>query len=293
MLLEKGVSIIASGHHYYGRMAFNLAKTIKAVDRDCKIQVITSGSALNPIRKNDKWVFDYITYADPDLGGFELKLHIDELTVFENCLLLDADCAWVSKESPIKLIDHLSDKCNFTAITEGVYDIKEPEKSDISKKYYFWADVEELINKYDLKSMIYQWRTEVMFIKKCDDINTFFETARIVHHDARNKLTTLKLFAHNVPDELCINVSASIHGLWPHKYKWEPSFWHRLHSENIPQIEDMQGRYYILSCGSNMTSPAVKKLYDRLVRAASYKLGMAHVFELVNKKEMMPDRQQM
>jgi hypothetical protein len=292
MLLNKGVSIIATGDHYYGRMAFNLAKTIKAIDKNCPVQLITHGNALNPVRSRDHWVFDIITHADIG-NGFEAKLHIDKLTAFENCLLLDADCAWVSKVSPVKLIEQLSEKCFFTSITEGYFNIAEPEKSDVNTKYYFWADVPQLISEYALVDKIYQWRTEVMFLKQCTDVTELFESARYIHAHAQEDLDSLKLFAHHIPDELCINVAACIHRIHPHQYKWQPSFWHRLHSENTPPIETLQSNYYILSCGSNMTSPAVKKLYDRIVKAASYKLGMQHVFELINKKQMMPSRQQM
>jgi len=291
-MLKNGVSIIATGHHYYGRMAFNLAKTIKAIDKTCPIQIITNGVALNPIGARSHWVFDFITHTQIT-DGFEVKLHIDKLTEFENCLLLDADCAWVNKQSPIDLIEHLSNTCDFTGITEGFFDVNQPEKSDVNTKYYFWADVNQLITAYTLVDKIYQWRTEVMFLKQCENVAKLFETARYVHAHAQQDLDSLKLFAHNIPDELCINVAACIHHMHPHQYKWRPSFWHRLHSENAPQIDDLQQNYHVLSCGSNMTSPAVKKLYDRIVKAASYKLGMQHVFELINKKQMMPTRQQM
>lgn len=287
-----GVTIVAAGHPYYGRMAFNLAKTIKAIDRTCPIEIITHGNALNHISEKEMWVFDYIVQAE-NINGFELKLHVNELTNFDECLLLDADCVWVNKRSPINLIKELSGVCDFTGITEGFYDISEPEKSDTNDRYYFWADVHQIINEYNLKFIIYQWRTEFLFFKKTGITETLFATARAIYKEAATKLPSLKLFAGHVPDELALNIAVSLCGIHPHKYKWQPSFWHRLTYENVPQMDEMIDRYYILSCGSNMNTGNVKRAYDMFVKAASYKLGMQHTFQLISKREMMPERQKM
>lgn len=290
--MNKGVCIVAVGHPYYGRMAFNLAKTIKAIDRTCPIQLITDGSAMAHVAEAQRWVFDQTTHATT-ANGFKVKLQIDEVCAFDECILMDADCAWVSKSSPLHLIEQLGAQCDFTGITEGYYDIDEPEKSDLSDKYYLWADAEELINKYNLAGKIYQWRTEFMYIKKCELVNNLFGSARHVYDNAQTDLASLKLFANHVPDELGINVAACICKIAPHKYKWQPTFWHRLHNDNAPQLESLYGNYYALSCGSNVNSMNVKKLYDRVVKAASYKLGMQHVFPLISKRDIMPARQQM
>lgn len=289
---NKGVCIVATGHPYYGRMAFNLAKTIKAIDRTCRIQIVADGTSLTHISKGDLWVFDIITNA-MEGNGFKLKLHVDEWMAFDECLLLDADCAWVSSHSPIELIDQLSTACDFTAITEGVYNIDKPEQSDLSAKYYLWANADDLINAYNLRGKIYQWRTELMYIKRCEKTCDMLGAARRIYDTVQADVPSLQLFAQNVPDEIGINVAACMCDMHPHKYKWQPTFWHRLHNDNAPQVEDLCNNYYALSCGSNVSSMNVKKLYDRIVKAASYKLGMQHVFPLISKRDIMPTRQRM
>jgi hypothetical protein len=291
MLNKKGIVVIATGHPYYGRMAFNLAKTIKSVDRSCPIQLICDATALDHVSGRETWVFDDVTHV-PASNAFRLKLHVDQLSQFEEFILMDADTAWVATQSPIDVIDQLSSVCEFSGITEGFYDYDDPQKSDVCKTYYFWADTQELNSEYELGGKIYQWRTEFMYVKKCHITKLLFETARYVY-DQAHQLTTLKHFAGHVPDELGINVAACAHGIKPHIYKWRPTFWHRIHGETISSIEHLQSAYYALSCGSNVTSGNVKKLYDRLVRAASCKLGMSHVFPMTNKREMIPQRQQM
>lgn len=289
--MNRGIVIVCTGHPYYGRMAFNLAKTIKAVDANCPIQIICDGTALDHISRRETWVFDIVTPVMPQ-NGFKLKLHGNELSAFDEFILMDADCAWVSKNSPVELITELATVCEFTGITEGVHNYDDPNSSDASKRYYFWADVDEIQQQYLLTGSIYQWRTEFMFAKKGVLCTEVFESAQYVYEHAK-ELTSLKMFAHHVPDELAINIACAIHNVRPHIYKWQPTFWHRMHGDNMPQIEELQHKYYALSCGSNVTSSLSKKLYDRIVKAASSKLGMGHVFPMINKREMMPARQQM
>jgi hypothetical protein len=289
---NKGVVVVAAGHPYYGRMAFNLAKTIKAVDSTCPIQLIVQGNALNHINNKELFVFDYITRVD-GYNGFELKLYVNELSKFDSSLLLDADCIWVNKKSPLQLINELNEKCIFTGITEGYHDYTDPDKSDPSNRYYFWADLSEMQQQYQLKDKIYQWRTEFIYFNKCQYVDNLFASAKSVYENARTQLASLKLFAGNVPDELAINIAACIHNIHPHQYKWCPSFWHRLTYENVPPIEQVSDQYYILSCGSNINTGNVKRVYDMFVKSASYKLGLQHMFQLISKREMMPDRQKM
>lgn len=290
--LDRGVCIVAMGHGYYGRMAFNLAKTIKAIDRNCPIQVICDGTALDHISKREIWVFDHVENVNAG-NGFKIKLHVDELSIFKETILIDADCAWVSNQSPLEVMAQLSSVCSFSGITEGYFDYDRPENSDVAKNYYFWASTEDIQKEYGTIGKIYQWRTEFMYIKKCEPVKEIFESARFVY-DHAYVLPSLKMFAGHVPDELGINIATCIHGIRPHIYKWRPSYWHRLHDGNMqPGIEELQSQYFTLSCGSNVTASSTKKLYDRFVKAASFKLGMSHIFPAISKRDMMPQRQQM
>lgn len=291
MNTTRGVVIVAIGHPFYGRMVFNLAKTIKAVDRTCPIQIICDGTALDHVSSRETWVFDHVTYTN-DQNGFKIKLHVDELSVFDEFILMDADCAWVSNKSPIELIKALAIAHEFSAITEGMHNYDQPAASDYSKKYLFWADLAEMQQQYDLSGVMYQWRTEFMFVKKGELVSDLFGSARYVYAHA-HALTSMKLFANHVPDELAINIAACVHGVHPHTYKWQPTFWHRIAGENGLQIEELQAKYYALSCGSNVTSSQAKRLYDRIVKAASGRLGLGHVFPMIDKRQMMPHRQLM
>lgn len=289
---NRGAIIIASGHCYYGRMAYNLAMSIKAIEPDFPICIIHSERSLNHLSENQKRYFDQlILLPEEKAKGFACKLHLDELSPFEETLFLDADMAWLPLRGPSRLMDELSE-VEYTGITEGCFDIDTKDRSEVSKKYYFWADVDEIVKKYQLSNgKIFQWRSEVIYFKRTEKVKSFFATAREIHAD--HGLKSIIMFGHQIPDELGINISAAIHGIEPHQYKWIPALWPRLHGNNTTNFEEIYTRYYLLSCGSNYATGDIKKLYDRIIKCAAIKFRTQHVFPLIDKKTFIPDRAKM
>jgi hypothetical protein len=289
---NKGIVLIATGHPYYGRMAYNLSMSIKAIDPDFPICIIHSERSLNHLSESQRRFFDQmILLPEEKVKGFACKLHLDELSPFEETLFLDADMAWLPKRSPNDLMNELSE-AEYTGITEGYFNIETRDRSEVSKKYYFWADIDEIIKMHELtKGKIYQWRSEVIYFKKTDNVRSFFATAREVY--ANHGLKSIIMFGNQIPDELGINISAAIHHIEPHQYKWIPALWPRLHGNNTTNFEEIYNRYYLLSCGSNYATGDIKKLYDRVIKCAANKFHTQHVFPLIDKKSFIPDRAKM
>lgn len=297
-MLKQGILLLAIGNPYYGRMAYNLAISIKAIDTNAHISLIYTHDAIAHINNKNIWVFDKLIHYTGDQSGFGAKLQLYQYSPYEKTLYIDVDTLWVNKNSPNVLLDQL-EGVSFTGITEGVHDYGDTSKSDHSKNYYFWADLEELKERYAFeKEKIFQWRSEFMYFEKCEKINNLFSIARnlyAINSDKSrvDKLKSAKLFCGHIPDELAINISCAMCDITPHIYKWEPSFWDRLNGGNCPAIDVLSSKYYIISCGSNANGGPLKKVYDRTMRNAAYKLRLQHVFPLVSKKEMLNDRQLM
>jgi hypothetical protein len=288
---ERGILLLATGHPYYGRMAYNLAMSIKSIEPDFPICLIHSENSLNHLSYPQRRFFDeMILLPEAQAKGFACKLHLDQLSPFDETLFLDADMAWLPKRAPSQLMDELK-TFEYTGITEGFYNIDTNDRSEVSKKYYFWADVDEIVKKYELKTKIYQWRSEVIYFKKTERVQQFFNDARKIN--ANHGLKSIILFGNQVPDELGINISTAIHGIEPHKYKWVPALWPRLHGNNSTCFEEIYSRYYLLSCGSNYATGDIKKLYDRVIRCAANKFQTQHIFPLIDKKSFIPDRAKM
>lgn len=288
---KRGIMLIACGHPFYGRMAYNLAMTIKAVDATFPIALAHSEKSLSHLSPQQMRFFDQLILLPIENAGFSTKLHLDELSPFEETLFLDADMAWMPKRTPTELFQELYGY-EYTGITEGYYDIEEPENSKPSDRYYFWAQPEEIVQKYGLKTgRLYQWRSEVVYFKKTERVLAFFKTAREIHNNPR--LESIMLFGEQMPDELPINISAAIHGIEPHAYKWTPALWPRMHGANIMSFDETYSSHYLLSCGSNYTHGDTSKFYDRLVKVAAYKFNVEHVFPLMNKRDFIPERASM
>lgn len=284
----KGILIFATGHPYYGRLAYNLALTIKVVE-NWPVSVVYSDSALSHLSERQLSVFDSVIELPAGIPkGCGAKLWANDVTPYTETLVLDADMLWLPIKKPSELFSELYD-VNFTAITEGYHDYEEG-KHQVNPIYFFWCDPEEAKIKYKVKSnKFYQWRSEVLFFKKSS--SNIFKTAQKVFLNP--KLETMKMYATGVADELGINVAAAVHDIHPHQYKWNPSYWHMMNNHIIPDLSTLYNSHYLVSFGANIASGASKKLYDRLVKAACYKLGFQHVFPLQSKRDYLPERRKM
>lgn len=255
-----------------------MALSIKAVDKDFPVVVVHSENSLSHISVDKRWVFDRMILL-PGGTGFGVKLQLDLLSPFEETLYCDVDMAWMPKRGPHELFDELKG-VEFTSITEG--HTEEP-----SPKYYFWADPMEIKKKYDIDGRLYQWRSEVMYFKKTGKVKQMFALARKIH--ANPGLDNVIKFGSQIPDELAIIIATAKLGIEPHVYKWCPALWPRLHGNNYHSI-DVYNQYYLLSCGGNYATMDLKRLYNNIMKAACSKLRTQHIFPLMDKKSIIPDR---
>jgi hypothetical protein len=283
---ERGIMLIVYGHPYYGRMAYNLACTIKSVE-DFPVAVAHAGRALSHLGEDQVSIFDEVITLPPAYAnGFAPKLYLNELSPFKHTLFLDADMAWLPYRTPSELFDKLKD-VDYTGITEGFFDY-ESQEDQTNPMYYYWADLKEIKEAYKITSgRLYQWRTEVIYFKKTAGTKKFFEKAQKIYKDP--KLKTVRQFGETVPDELAINISANINGIEPHARKWTPAYWHRLHNNRVPTIAELRA-WYAVGFGGNYAGGSLIKLYDNIVAVAMRKLGRQHVFTLHPKKSFLVER---
>jgi len=277
-ITDSGILIFALGHPYFGRYAFNLAVTIKAVE-NIAIALVHDSTSITHLDEQQLAIFDQLIPSDlPANCG--AKLHAYDLSPFDKTLVLDADMLWLPLHKPSELFDQLSG-IEFTGITEGSTD--KP-----SSNYFFWASVEEIRDKYKLDGVIYQWRTEVMYFEKSEKIKKIFSEAISINKN--HGLSKVKEFAEGVPDELAINIATAKHGIGPHTHNWQPSFWPQMHGNQIPQADTLYREYYLLSAGGNMNTENTKQLYNRIVQAQAPKVGLSFCFPLQSKYQFLTER---
>lgn len=274
---------MAFGSPQYGRLAYNLAVSLKAVEADCEITVVYHGKALSHLSQAQQCIFNQITELPAGIEpNFGVKLHLDKLTPYDETLYLDVDMAWVSNKTPSHLFNTLKD-ATFTGITEGFYDL-ETDVDNGNEKYYYWAEPKDIKATYKLTDgTLYQWRSEVLYFKKCPAVTKLFKQARAVHANSKLK-TALKFRKTQVPDELGINVSAAINNVDPHEYNWMPAYWPKLNKNHIPSPAELSSSYYLLSVGGEGATGSIKQLYNRIMSVAFRKAGLQYVFTLPDRK---------
>lgn len=275
---KNGITLVASGHPYYGRYAYNLAVSIKAVEK-FPVAILHAGSALCHLSEEQLGIFDEIIELPDDTpANVSCKLFAGRFSPWEKTLLLDVDMLWLAGKKPSDLFEEM-EGVEFTAITEG--NEKEP-----AKDYFFWADTGEIRAKYKIQSIIHQWRTEVVyFTQKGREI--IDRALQIVQSPG---LTTIKQFGYAVPDELGVNIATAEAGIDPHRFKWQPSYWHLMHNNFFPSPAEMNANYYLVSFGSNAVSGTAKKVYDQIMKASCYKLQRQHVFSMESKRSFLKER---
>lgn len=270
----KGITVIATSHPYYGRMAYNLALSIKATE-NIPIALFYRDPGISHLTDTQVSIFDHVIKLPEQFReGYCSKLHLDELTPFDQTLYLDADMLWLPFKKPSALFEELNG-IQYTGITEG-------KTGDANLAYYFWADESEIRSVYNVDN-VYQWRSEVIYFEKGTKV---FETARSLDP----KLKSIKRFGGSIPDELYFNIATSLNDVHPHRYKWTPAYWPRLNKDIIPTN---LSQYHLLSFGSNFASKGMKDKYKQIVMASAQKLGVRPMFELQSKRSFMVERQKM
>lgn len=260
-----GILLIATKFPQYGRLAYNLALSIKAQE-NIPIAVIADEVALSHLTSIQKLVFNQI--IDIKDGGMHTKLHLDQLTPFSETLYLDVDMVWLNKK-PSQLFNEVKGT-EFAILSEG--DSEKP-----NSKYYFWADPKEIQDVFKV-SKVHQLRSEVIYFEK----TKVFKKAREVKP---YKLKSIKMFGSQVPDELYFNIAVAQLGL--EIKPWKPAYWLRMYNDVIPKnLND----YYLLSAGSNYASEPLKKVYDNQMRFVSHTLKTPYLFPLKSKRSWAPER---
>lgn len=281
--MEKGILLVATEHPYYGKMAYNLAVTIKATEPEMPVAVLFAGAGLAHLNKDQLGVFDHVIEITDDVAGTYGKLLVYEYSPFQKTLFIDADNVWLPGRKPSDLMNSLNGIA-FTAITEGKYG-SNPASNDLNGNYTLWADAEAILEAYSLQE-IYQWRSEVMYFEKGYRTEELFETAKALFSEPRVEVMK---FAGTVPDEFALNIAAATCGIEPHVYRWQPTFWLNV-ARRMPKPAELFSGFWILSTGGSTTSLAVRRLYDNIVQAARYKLRTPPVFPLRPKRTFLTER---
>jgi len=284
MIKEKGIVIIATGHPYYGRLAFNLAASIKAAEVSFPIAVLWNGDALNHISQEQLRVFDDIIPVGDN--PFRLKLSVPEFTPYRHSLLLDADMVWLPRKKPSELFAEY-ERQEFLCITEGWHSLKEGIEGK-PHPYRIWADLDEIKKKYKFRAdRFYQCRSEVMLMKSTNRVKEMFKRAVEIYDKPKVKV---EVFAGVLPDEFGLNIALAEKGFEIDPVFWKPAYWSPFHGYRLPVPGDMMRDYYMMSVGGNITQADTVSFYNKVSKAAVTAIGQQNFFPLMQKRAYLSER---
>ncbi len=292
--MTNGIVLMAFGDSHYGRMAYNLALTIR-LKTDIPIHLVFEPSAITHLTEEHMRVFSSFYKLD-DPSYFTVcgkknyaypKLFLYDLSPFDNTLFLDVDTAWCGNGSVENIFEEYS-KQDFIIKNRNYYDFKTKETSD-GQPLWFWVDEKEVAKAHALKfGRLYSVHAEFIYFKKTDSALVIFEAAKLVANKPLVE-SFLKWSNQNNVDEVPISISMAINKTRiPSPIN--PTHWYQADGiwiERQKLFED----FSLLSTGGNRFPKYLACIYNDLVNYAAQELKMPNAFPHEDKKNYLPERQ--
>jgi hypothetical protein len=279
----KGILLIACGHRNYGRMAVNLASSIRLVDKDVNICLAYTESAVTHISEEEKALFNdfveipkkYYTLGKNNKAYIKTKAHLDQLTPYDETLFLDVDQVWLWKKTPSQIFEELGQH-EYVIENSGYVrfdNIIFPQAEN-------WSDMQDVRTAYEFTDeRFYKIHSEFIFFKRTDNIRTLFEKIREVYTKPKVKP---KEFAGAYPDEYAYAVAMSILQFYPSIDNYVPTFWYPREKKDL-HLHQIAELYLTLSIGGAYVDESSKKQYNAVVKRAFNELGLQSIpFQITN-----------
>lgn len=275
-----GVLLIALKSPIYGRMAYNLMQSIKAVAPDMPVSIVldeAGGAELDAVKR---FYFDKIITPDPAyyvVSGqprpLVAKFHLYDLSPYKKTLFMDADTI-LSTNCDFKAFLSELDGIEFTMANRG--------EGDMTSQ---WTNKEHIVSVFN-PDKFYDLSSEVIYFERCETAKKVFKTARKLYNEGR--LET-KPFAGDKPDEPFFAIAMDKNKIYPHQSPWKPLFWAPQEGYNLHNIAAFGRKFIGMSAGGRHLPKLQLKLYTQLCGAVEY-ATKATLFPYLTKYRYLPER---
>jgi hypothetical protein len=170
--------------------------------------------------------------------------------------------AWVWRKDPYKIFELLKPAA-FVMQCRGSVDIR---TQPIPKKPG-WCDLSEVKSAYNVNGKWYYYSSDLFYFSKCEEARKIFDAAKQAFDHPKVKVTQ---FDGDVPDEFAFSVAAmeldvkQIDQLIFAAWAWKER----------PDEEALRKSYYAYTIGGSFFSEIIKRRYDKIVKAATTRLGI-------------------
>ena len=260
----RGIVILALKHNLYARYAHNLILSLRQPNNGLfkagiEICLVADQGRLNEVGvKTTVMVDETITVSeDQSYNPFFTKLFIDQLSPYEETLLLDADMLAMPDANLPALFDSMKD-VEFTCSNRGW----------ITRQSggYDWADVTSLLDAAGVDQMPHV-SSEFVYFKKTKKVVELFDKARTFY--LTNNVVNTFIGTHQ-PDEPALSYGITKAGIQLPEMPYHPSFWEG-HYKGVAFKPQQIYRHTFLSVGGSMLSNQTTKIYDGLLKGYAIK----------------------
>lgn len=268
--------MIATGHPYYARLAYNLLASIRYHDRDIPVAIAVAGEGFGMLDDWAKIAFDHVISIPLDPDPYRVKLDMDKFTPFDRTLYLDVDMIW----GPNKTVKELLDILHGTSFQCVVRDRKPTDSATFSQ----WMELTELQREYGFTEA-YDISSEVIYFEGKPAV---FKAARKAY---KNPKVAIKPFGKGLPDEAFFTIALETEKVTMPLMPWEPSYWQPRYYQRMHSRQHIQDNFYLLSVGGAHYIEQVKNIYDSLCDMYFYQTGLPGTpFRLQPKSRILNER---
>ncbi len=248
---------------FYGRWAYNMAHSIKALC-SMPIHLVHDKESIEDI---DLSIFDSHSEAEFSKDFCLEKLRIYDHSPFDETLYLDVD--GISVKNPEEIFAKLKGSIVWTQ------PMGTGKKGDDTINY-MWAKNDLIYEKFNIPEEALFTTTQTSIIYFTKEAEGFFNQLKINYDKRLKPIEYREMWGKSKqhPDELYYSITMAQMGIRLQEFK--PVFF----PEKVIPVEDIMSNYYILSMyGGNNVRPYAKNLYDRIMQNNLNAKGKNHYFK--------------
>lgn len=283
--MSKGVAIYAFKKAAYGKLAWNLAVSIRANNPDLPVSVITDGKALGHLADWQMAYFDKVVQMSMDdlyekekfMPG-KGKLSGYKYLPYDHTMIIDADSICIGNIGD--LFEKSTGPIHSQAV--GVFSAKDTTWT------CQWMSLENVKEVYSLgdKFTIYEINSSFMCVRKCEESEQFYNQA-LSNYKTGIEAPKFRKWGGGFPDELAFNVAfaqckinpsfadqevLSNDSQWPIFFSTRfTNDWSYVHN-NFKFIGYFGDRHF--------TDRSLQDQYDRLMIGYGRKFGFMHQYKM-------------
>lgn len=285
---ERGVIILALGHAYWGRWAYNLAMSIKHNSPSMNITLLHGGDGISQI--SDLTLFDKTIVVNPSyyttdgrVEYMKAKTALYKLSPYKETIYMDADTIMVNGKTVEQLFEDLK-FCDFTMANRSWMSLT---NEILPEEFGVWASPKHIKDHFKFKEgKFYNLSSEMIYFKKDKKVAKLFSDA-IKLWDAP---ISHRFFNGGMPDELPFTISMIKNNLYPHKDNYSPFYWEAATKPPLRLEGGALKEFYAYSMGGHMAHPIMRKVYDNYVKFYGKQFGVQFPFLWIDKRSWMSGR---